>query len=101
LTEQKCTFPCSKIEIKYGFEYLEEMNNFLHRNFLRFRMDLELKFMEVSSLEFDRIYYSFFLKLWIWVKLGLKVAVSTSIPPNSWKRVRRFYWEFIGFDSKV
>jgi hypothetical protein len=30
-----------KIEITHGFEYLEGMNNFLHRNFLRFRMDLE------------------------------------------------------------
>jgi hypothetical protein len=43
-----------KIE-KYGFEDLEEMNNFLHRNFLRFRMDLELKFREVLRLKFDRI----------------------------------------------
>jgi hypothetical protein len=31
------------------------MNNFLHRNVLRFRMDLELKFKEFSRLEFDRI----------------------------------------------
>jgi hypothetical protein len=30
-----------KIELKYGFEALEEENNFLYRNFLRFRMDLE------------------------------------------------------------
>jgi hypothetical protein len=30
-----------KIEIKYSFEDLREMNNFLYRNFLRFRMDLE------------------------------------------------------------
>jgi hypothetical protein len=29
-----------KIEIKYSFEDLEEMNNFLYRNFLRFAMDL-------------------------------------------------------------
>jgi hypothetical protein len=35
-----------KIEIKYGFEALEEGNNFLYRNFIRFRMDLELKFRE-------------------------------------------------------
>jgi hypothetical protein len=33
-----------KIKIKYGFKDLEEMNNFLHRNFSRFGMDLELKF---------------------------------------------------------
>jgi hypothetical protein len=44
-----------KIEIKYGFEDIEEINNFLHRNFLRFGMDLELKFREFSLLEFDRI----------------------------------------------
>jgi hypothetical protein len=42
-------------EIKYGFEDLEEMNNVLHRNFLRIVMDLELKFREVSRLEFDRV----------------------------------------------
>jgi hypothetical protein len=35
-----------KIEIKYGFEALEEGNNFLYRNFLRFRTDFELKFRE-------------------------------------------------------
>jgi hypothetical protein len=27
-----------KFEEKYGFEAPEKMNNFLHRNFLRFRM---------------------------------------------------------------
>jgi hypothetical protein len=36
-----------KIEIKYCFEALEEGNNFLRRNFLRFRNDMELKFREV------------------------------------------------------
>jgi hypothetical protein len=30
-----------KIEIKYVFEGLKKMNNFLHRNFFRFRRDLE------------------------------------------------------------
>jgi hypothetical protein len=29
------------IEIKCGFEALEDGNNFLYRNFLRFEMDLE------------------------------------------------------------
>jgi hypothetical protein len=43
----------SKIQIKYSFEDLKEINNFLHRNFLRFRMDLELKFRKVSILEFN------------------------------------------------
>jgi hypothetical protein len=37
-----------KIEIKYSFEGLEEMNNFLHGHFLIFGMGLELKFREVS-----------------------------------------------------
>jgi hypothetical protein len=31
------------------------MNNFLHRSFSRFGMDMELKFREFSRLEFDRI----------------------------------------------
>jgi hypothetical protein len=44
-----------KIEIKYGFEDIEEMNNCPYRNFLRFRIDLELKFRGVSKLEFDII----------------------------------------------
>jgi hypothetical protein len=30
-----------KIEIKYGFEDLREVNSFLYRRFLRFGMDLE------------------------------------------------------------
>jgi hypothetical protein len=30
-----------KIEIKYDFEDHERMNNFLYRNFFRFRRDLE------------------------------------------------------------
>jgi hypothetical protein len=42
-------------EIKYGFEDLEEMNSVLHKSFLRIIMNLELKFREVSRLEFDRI----------------------------------------------
>jgi hypothetical protein len=32
-----------KIEIKYGCEGFEEGNNFLHRNFFRFKMGIELK----------------------------------------------------------
>jgi hypothetical protein len=36
-----------KIEINFGFEAPEEGNNFLYRNFLGFRMDLELKIREV------------------------------------------------------
>jgi hypothetical protein len=43
---EKCLSLLEKIEIKYGFEELGEMNNFLHINFSRFRIDLELKFKE-------------------------------------------------------
>jgi hypothetical protein len=35
-----------KIEIKYGCEIFEERNNFLHRNFFRFKMDFELTIWE-------------------------------------------------------
>jgi hypothetical protein len=31
------------------------MNNFIHRNFFRFRMDFNLKLREASRLEFKRI----------------------------------------------
>jgi hypothetical protein len=53
LAGHKSSFNDWKNEIKYGFENLKEMNNFLHRNFSRFVMDLELKFKEFSRLEFD------------------------------------------------
>jgi hypothetical protein len=66
-----------KFEVKYGFEDLGEINNFLHRIFFRFRMDLELKFREFSRLQFDRISYSLFLKLCIWMKLGPSITVCT------------------------
>jgi hypothetical protein len=35
-----------KFKINYGFEGFEIMNNFPYRNFLRFKMDLELKISE-------------------------------------------------------
>jgi hypothetical protein len=44
-----------KIEMKYDFEDLEEINNFLHRNFSRLGMNLKLKLREFSRLEIDRI----------------------------------------------
>jgi hypothetical protein len=50
-------------ELKYRFEDLKNMNNFLHRSFFRFGMDSKRKIREISRLEFDRIYYSFFLEL--------------------------------------
>jgi hypothetical protein len=33
-----------KIQIKYGFEDFEDMDNFLHRNFFRFELDFDGKF---------------------------------------------------------
>jgi hypothetical protein len=42
-----------KNKIKYDFEDLKDVNNFLHRNFFIFGMDLELKFRKLSRLEFD------------------------------------------------
>jgi hypothetical protein len=35
-------------EIKYGFGGFEEMNNFLHRNLIRFEMNFELKIWEIK-----------------------------------------------------
>jgi hypothetical protein len=43
-----------KFEIKYGCEWFEEGNNFLHRNFFRFKMDFELKFEESRSIFYCR-----------------------------------------------
>jgi hypothetical protein len=45
----KNDFPeLKKIQTKYGNEGFEERNNFLHRNFFRFKMKFELKFHEAS-----------------------------------------------------
>jgi hypothetical protein len=37
-----------KFEIKYSLEDLKKMTNFLHRNFSRFVMEIELKFQKTS-----------------------------------------------------
>jgi hypothetical protein len=43
----KKEFPeLEQFEIKYGCEGFEERNNFLHSNFYRFEMDVELKIWE-------------------------------------------------------
>jgi hypothetical protein len=39
-----------KFQIKYSFEVFEIRNNFPYRNFLIFKMDFELKFMEDSRV---------------------------------------------------
>jgi hypothetical protein len=45
---EKCFPELGKFEIKYGFEALDQGNNFLYRNFSIFEMELELKFREAS-----------------------------------------------------
>jgi hypothetical protein len=44
---QKGSSPAQKIEIKYCVEGFEEGNNFLHRNFFKFKVDFERKIREV------------------------------------------------------
>jgi hypothetical protein len=46
LNYPKRAFPGSNFLKKYGCEVFEERKNFLHRNFFRFEMDLELKIWE-------------------------------------------------------
>jgi hypothetical protein len=38
-------------QIKYRFEWFEERNNFLHKNFSRFNVDFEWKFREATRFE--------------------------------------------------
>jgi hypothetical protein len=66
-----------KFEVKYGFEDLKKVNNFLHRNFFRFGMEFKLRIREISKLEFVRIHYSFFLELWTWMKFETRAAGCT------------------------
>jgi hypothetical protein len=43
----KLDFPgLEKFEMKYGFEGFDVWNNFPYRNFLKFKLDFELKFRE-------------------------------------------------------
>jgi hypothetical protein len=49
LAGSKDTFPDSKkIEIKYGWKEYEMRNNFAYKSSLRFQLDFELKFRDVS-----------------------------------------------------
>jgi hypothetical protein len=43
-------------KIKYEFEVFEERNNFLHRNFFRFKLDFEWKIREASRFKLKRIW---------------------------------------------
>jgi hypothetical protein len=53
----KTSVPEPKIfEIKYGFGGFEEMKNFLHRNYIRFETNFELKFGNSrSDLGFSKL----------------------------------------------
>jgi hypothetical protein len=49
LAGPKGAFPCSKkMEIKYGWREFGIRNNFAPKGFLRFEIDIELKFREAS-----------------------------------------------------
>jgi hypothetical protein len=48
---QKGPSELRKYEIKYGFEWFDERNNFLHRNVFRFKVDFEWKFIQASRFE--------------------------------------------------
>jgi hypothetical protein len=45
---KKDIFELENFELKYSCEGFEERNNFLYKNFFRFEMGFELKFMEVK-----------------------------------------------------
>jgi hypothetical protein len=42
-----------KFEINYGFEGFEIRNKFPYRNFLRFKVEIELKFREPKGVKFN------------------------------------------------
>jgi hypothetical protein len=42
-----------KFEINYGFEGFEIRNKFPYRNFLRFEVEIELKFREPKGVKFN------------------------------------------------
>jgi hypothetical protein len=46
---RKLLFRSWKMEIKYDFEGLKEMNNFLHRHFLRFGIKIQGILYELKS----------------------------------------------------
>jgi hypothetical protein len=49
-----------KLEIKYGWKVFEIRNNFTYTDFLRFKMNFELKFIETSmSLKQGKIDWNF------------------------------------------
>jgi hypothetical protein len=43
-----CLLVLQKLEIKYGWRAFEIRNNFSHKGFLIFEIDIELKFREAS-----------------------------------------------------
>jgi hypothetical protein len=69
-----------KFQIKYGFEDLEKMNNFLQTS-LDSEQILCLKYEKLLGLEFN-IISSWYFKLGR--NLGQGMLVAPSIQPNSW-----------------
>jgi hypothetical protein len=78
IDQSKNDFPELKsIEIKYGHKGFKERNNFLHRNFFRFKMKIELKFQEASmSWNQGKCDWKI-LGTWILVKFGQHVPFYT------------------------
>jgi hypothetical protein len=66
-----------KNQIKYGFEALEEGNNFLYRDLLRFGMNLKLKFREVYMSQKQGKIPWINLGLWNLMKLGQQLPLYT------------------------
>jgi hypothetical protein len=66
-----------KLEIKYGWKVFEIRNNFPYTDFLRFKMNFELKFIETSmSLKQGKIDWNF-LGTRILIKLGQQLPFKT------------------------
>jgi hypothetical protein len=63
-----------KFEVKYGYKGFEIWNSFSYRNFLRFKMDFDLKIREVSRVS---IWMKFCLEPQDLMKFGQKDHVCT------------------------
>jgi hypothetical protein len=81
LDRSKFDFPeLRKFQIKYGFEDLEKMNNFLQTS-LDSEQILCLKYEKLLGLEFNIISSWYFKLGW---NLGQGMLVAPSIQPNAW-----------------
>jgi hypothetical protein len=84
-------FELGKFEIKYGWKVFQIRNNFPYTNFLRFEMDLELKFRESSmSWQQGKIDCNF-VGTRILMKLGQQIPFYTLLEEkinSQQKRIR-------------